>query len=98
MLRFKGTVRCPKVCIIIAAAHNARMALGIPGDTYVTSVNDSKHMAGSKHYSDEAADLRTRDLSTVDVQRWAAAIRKRLGPDYDVVIESDHLHVEHYPT
>jgi hypothetical protein len=97
MLRFKNSVRCPKSVFIVAAANNARQALGIAGDTYVTSLNDSHHMAGSKHYSDEAADLRTRDLSPIDIQRWASAIRSRLGSAYQVVIENDHVHVEHDP-
>lgn len=95
MLRFKNSVQCPKSVIIVAAAHNARTALGFPGDTYVTSMNDSIHMPESKHYTDEAADFRTKDLTDVQVKQWAAAVRARLGHHFDVVIETDHLHIEH---
>jgi conjugal transfer mating pair stabilization protein TraG len=97
LLKLLPSVRVPKVVVIAAAAHNARLSLGIPGNTMITSGNDAQHMAGSLHYQDRALDFRTRDLSPVDVQRWAAAIRSRLGPDYDVVIESDHIHIEHDP-
>lgn len=97
LLRFKHSVQCPKSAIIIAAAHNARLILGLQGPTYVTSMNDSMHMRGSKHYTDEAVDLRTRDLSEVDITHWASAIRARLGRGYQVVIESDHLHIEFDP-
>lgn len=94
-ITLKNSVRCPKSAIIIAAAHNARELLGLSGPTYVTSMNDSVHMRGSKHYTDNAVDFRTRDLTAADVQRWAAYIRTRLGKGYDVLIEKDHLHIEY---
>jgi len=97
LLRFKATAVVPRVCVIAAAAVNSKNSLGLASDAYITSGNDSKHAKGSKHYSGDALDLRTRDMSPVDVQRWATSIRGRLGRDYDVVIESDHLHVEHDP-
>ena len=51
----------------------------------VTSGMDGKHMTGSLHYKGLAADLRfpLRD-----------EIKATLGPDWDVVWEKDHLHVE----
>ena len=51
----------------------------------VTSGTDGEHMIGSKHYEGLAADLRfpLRD-----------EIRATLGPDWDVVWEKDHVHVE----
>ena len=96
-LKFQSGVVVPRVCIIAAAAHNARLSLDIPWDTLVTSGNDKVHMRGSKHYSDEALDFRTRDISDANILRWASAIRSRLGKDYQVVIENDHLHVEFDP-
>jgi hypothetical protein len=67
----------------------------------VTSGNDGKHMKGSLHYKDAALDVRTGHtweppLMTADE---ATMIRddlsERLGPSYDVVLEKDHLHLEH---
>jgi hypothetical protein len=96
-LRFKNGVIIPKSAIIAAAAHNARTQLGLPGDTWVTSANDSVHMRGSRHYTDEALDLRIHGLTKIQVAEWAAAIKTRLGLKYDVVVEKDHIHVEYDP-
>lgn len=66
----------------------------VPDETFVTSMNDSLHMDKSKHYTDEAADFRTRDLTQTQVQEWAVLCRTRLGKGYQVIVEKDHLHVE----
>jgi hypothetical protein len=62
----------------------------------ITSANDSKHMATSKHYSGEALDFRTWEIQGRE-PTIALALREKLGEDYDVVIESDHIHVEYDP-
>lgn len=36
----------------------------LPGVIVITSVNDSTHMEGSKHYSDEAIDIRSKNFRT----------------------------------
>jgi hypothetical protein len=79
------------------------MAPKTRGDVIVcTSAADGKHMTGSKHYSDEAFDLRVQssDLLRVgnvlgegDTDRvaigkaWADRMRAKLGAEYDVVFE-----------
>jgi hypothetical protein len=66
----------------------------------VTSINDSKHSLTSLHYSGQAADLRTHYFTgATQVSLVAEAIRDALGrnPDYDVVIEKDHIHFEYQP-
>lgn len=97
MLKFKASVRCPRSVIICAATFNAWLECGFAGECWVTSLNDSGHMQGSKHYTDEAADFRTRGLKTSDIERWAKVCKRRLGRSYDVVVESDHLHIEYDP-
>lgn len=70
----------------------------------VTSMNDSRHMRGSKHYAGDAWDARSRDEGPA-YQQWpdelklhiANACRNRLGGDYDVVVEGDHFHFEYDP-
>lgn len=94
LLKLLATVHTPKVVQIAAAAVNAKNALALPGDTMITSGNDSTHMKGSRHYDDQALDFRTRDLTAPQIRAWAAEIRRRLGAGFDVVIESDHIHVE----
>lgn len=63
---------------------------------WVTSANDSQHMLGSLHYENKAFDLRIWNVvgGRAEVDRWAVRLRTALGYDYDVVVESDHLHVE----
>jgi hypothetical protein len=64
----------------------------------ITSINDSKHGLKSLHYNGCAFDARTTMLS--DTYNWsdvAKEIKKRLNTDYDVVNESNHIHVEYQP-
>lgn len=63
----------------------------------ITSANDSTHMAGSKHYTDDAWDLRTWTLEPDQIYQCATLLRYELGHDYDVVVEKDHIHVEYDP-
>ena len=63
----------------------------------ITSGNDGVHKKNSKHYNNEAVDIRTRDMSEqnkVLTQLW---IKKWLGLNYDVILESDHIHIEYDP-
>ena len=61
----------------------------------ITSGLDGNHMEGSKHYIGQAIDLRTRDLTNPSLAR--DKLSQSLGSDYDVVLESDHIHVEYDP-
>ncbi len=72
----------------------------------VTSLNDSKHSSGSLHYTGRAVDLRTKHLQPGVLQGIRrdtvpavfAKLRERLEPlGFDVVLESDHIHVEFDP-
>jgi hypothetical protein len=70
----------------------------------VTSGNDSRHKKGSRHYSDEAIDLRCNNLADDHCRRIADTLQRDLGPDYFVDFErfpkapaNDHIHVEYDP-
>lgn len=63
-------------------------------DAVITSGCDGQHMVDSLHYSGYALDFRTRDLSPEHIGAIARKLRMALGAQYDVVVESDHLHVE----
>src|SRR3972149_1766664 len=66
-----------------------------PGiDPVLTSGNDSTHMKGSRHGTDQAWDWRTNNLQKSTVSLMAKDLRLALGKDYDIVIEKTHLHVE----
>lgn len=67
---------------------------------WVTSANDGRHMQGSRHYTNEAFDLRVRNIRghvSREAKEWAARLKERLGRGYDVVFEGDHIHVEFDP-
>ena len=61
----------------------------------ITSVLDGEHMVSSLHYSGDAADFIS-DL-TEDRDEWVAELAARLGPDFDVVDEGTHIHIEYQP-
>ena len=72
-------------------------------DLWITSASDGTHMVGSKHYRDEALDLRTRDLKS-DANKKAVRemLQHKLGGDYDVLLENlgtpnEHIHIEWDP-
>lgn len=74
------------------------LARGIP--VVISSVNDGQHMSGSLHYAGRAFDFRLpsrytgSDRTNRDVQ---TELKQALGSDFDVVLESDHFHVEYDP-
>ncbi len=102
LLKFKDSVHVPRTVLIAIAAINAANALKFEGEMWITSGNDSIHMQGSKHYSDEALDFRTHQLPTAQKHAWKDEIARRLGKGYDLLLEdengsNEHLHVEWDP-
>jgi hypothetical protein len=69
----------------------------ITGKATITSGTDGKHMADSLHYSGNAIDLRCRDINPGMMPAYLAALKERLGPEFDIVLEEDHVHVEYDP-
>jgi len=65
----------------------------------ITSVCDSKHGEGSLHFKGCAFDCRTTSggISQEEAQKIRDVVRSALGPEFDVVLESDHIHVEFDP-
>ena len=85
----------PKSLVIAAAAINSAAQINLPTDVVITSGTDGVHMSGSKHYKGEALDLR---LPPIEWRgRFIARLGERLGPDYQIVVEDDHIHVEFDP-
>ena len=60
----------------------------------VTSVEDGTHSKTSLHYEGRAIDLRTRDLEAGVIHDYASELRGALGPGWDVIVESTHIHIE----
>jgi len=59
----------------------------------IVSTYEGNHGEGSLHYCDEAVDIRS--WSKADEVR--DEIKGKLGPDYDVVVEGNHIHIEYDP-
>jgi len=67
------------------------------GDAVITSMVDGTHGRGSLHYVGHAVDLRTRTIPAGKRAGVIEEIRSRLGDQYDVIPEVDHLHIEWQP-
>lgn len=91
MIRIKNGV-APRNLIICAAAANTAAAMSV--DVTITSGMDGEHMVGSKHYIGEALDIRLLGART---NEFRVLIAKRLGADYQVILENDHIHIEYSP-
>lgn len=63
-------------------------------DAVITCGRDGSHMRGSLHYVGRAVDLRTTDLDVPTRNHLVAELQQKLGADFDVVLEVDHLHLE----
>jgi hypothetical protein len=101
-LKIKAGAIVSRQVIIAAAVVNAANGLGLEADILITSGRDGTHRADSKHYFDQALDFRTKTLDMKQKHDRLAAVKKRLGAGYDVLLESlgtpnEHLHCEWDP-
>lgn len=60
-----------------------------------TSICDGAHMKGSLHPLGLAVDVRI--WGVTDLPELMEDLRLALGSNYDVVLETDHVHVEYDP-
>lgn len=70
-------------------------------DGVITSGADGTHSARTRHRAEnnpsglvEALDFRTWHIPAEEA---ALKARRKLGPDYDVVVEATHVHIEYDP-
>ena len=63
------------------------------GELTITSTYEGTHSAGSLHYANLAIDLRYPEVSNLII----GILKEELGPDYDIVDEGDHIHIEYDP-
>lgn len=94
----------PAILFALMVADGLWKRAGVPHGCTVTSgcegePGDGIHSNRSKHYPQnnesglgEAADLR---VWNVDAEKMATDLRGSLGPNYDVVNEGSHIHVEY---
>ena len=104
MLALKSSVKLkglqPQMVIGLLIASSIAEDMGL--DLVVTSANDGKHMATSKHYSGNALDLRTHDWPTAVKLQFVEKLRGCLTAEYDLLFEdqggpNEHVHLEFDP-
>jgi len=65
-------------------------------EAVLTSADEGDHSPSSLHYANLACDFRLiRDM--VSRESLLVKLKIKLGVDYDVVAEKNHLHIEHDP-
>ena len=74
------------IAALIYAGHGKRCR--------ITSGVEGKHGPNSLHYKGQALDLGTRDYQEQLQVMIRDELREALGEQFDVVLESDHIHLE----
>jgi len=100
MLSIKPNVRItnlsPQMVLAAFVWYDACIDVGVL-DATITSGNDSTHSADSLHYIGHALDFRIRDIPEAILPKIIARVKEALGPDFDVVEEGNHVHIEYQP-
>jgi len=103
MLRIKDSVDLagvqPEMLLAAHVTDQVYIWYGVPY-CWITSCKDSTHRAGSLHYVGLALDFRINNIPTASsnpLPEIVKDIAAHLGPQYDVVLESDHIHIEYQP-
>ncbi len=105
MLACKDTVRFKRftpalVRLLTVLADLVDMSAASPDPLVITSAHDSQHDPHSRHYTDEALDLRVHDFpDATAVTTFRMQLESRLGPQFTVLFEDEggpnaHLHVQ----
>lgn len=68
-----------------------------PTDWVITSINDGKHLENSKHYKDQAIDLRSKSFS--NPLDFKELLEVHLGERFAVLLENhkevnEHFHIQ----
>ncbi len=112
IVEFKNGVQCHVLAcngtLWEGIAKTALTAPKLRGNTLIiTSISDGVHSRGSVHKAGLAFDVRFAGARRgainetknqfAQAKLWADRLRRQLGSDWDVVVESDHIHVEYDP-
>jgi len=97
MLSYKPGVKLfglkTEILAAIAVAESVYTHYGVP--CVVTSVTEGEHSPGSRHYIGQAIDIRTRNVpNEAMLSKIVVSIKDALTDEYDVVLETTHLHIE----
>jgi len=71
-----------------------------PENLVITSVNDGNHKVGSKHYKNQALDLRSKSFGNEEHKAaFMTVLARALGPKFTVIYEypgeiNEHFHIQ----
>lgn len=85
----------PEILLGIIIANDVFKFFG--HESVITSLLDSKHSHTSLHYCGNAVDFRVKHVARDKWELVTEKIKERMTPDYDVILESDHIHIEYQP-
>lgn len=88
---------CLKVQILLALVIASEIYKEHKHELVITSACDSEHKKASLHYVGFAVDLRTYFFKDREDEKVRDEIKEKLGEQYDVVLEKDHIHIEYQP-
>lgn len=88
----------PEMALAYAIAQAVYIHEGLSHRCVITGALEGRHRVGSLHYVGLALDLRLPDQTNSALNgKIAATLAENLGEDFDVILESDHLHLEFQP-
>ena len=92
---FEGFTR--ELALILLALVSTAEKLGLP--LVITAGSDGKHKKGSRHYTFQAIDVRSKTLTGEQRTAVGASLRTTLGPKFLVLLENsgtenEHFHIE----
>tara|TARA_Y100000310_G_scaffold336832_1_gene422402 strand:+ start:1579 stop:1881 length:303 start_codon:yes stop_codon:yes gene_type:complete len=97
-MRLKPGVRIrglrPEAWFAFYVADQVYMELS--AEAVMTSGVEGRHSHGSIHYAGGAFDLRISNIPGAE-QLARDRLAERIGADFDVVLEGNHIHVEYQP-
>lgn len=94
-VKIQGAI--PQIVMAMSVASEAcKLVLGRNYIMTVTSVVDGIHKRQSAHYTGRAFDIRIRDMGGEEA-RVGQNISAFLGPQFDVIVASNHIHIEWDP-
>ena len=71
----------------------------------ITSLRDGTHISNSLHYGGplgdtrcQALDIRSRNLTAREQRVAINQLKRYLGEAYDIILETNHIHIEYDPT
>lgn len=66
-------------------------------EAVITSTYEGNHSPHSKHYSDDAYDVRLPSSSVSVCNGTCAKLRTKCGEDFDIVLSGNCIHIEYDP-